>query len=549
MKTKHQSWVVHGYISLQENQDIVELLHAKHKGTLPMEISLTHAFLVASLLLLLYFLSSPRKDLNGHGHLKSIPSPPALPVIGHLHLLKKPLHRSLSALAARYGGGRDGVGLLSLRFGARPVLLVSSAVIAEECFTVHDVALADRPGLASRRLLTDECPSIALSNYGPLWRNLRRIVTVHALSAHRLSLTSAVRATEVRAMVKRLYGRAGATPVSVRETAYEFVVNVIMAMVSGRRMAEEDVRWFMALTEAGLAAAGSANRQDFLPVLRLLDFGRTRRSLAGIAKERRDFGQRLIDEYRRLNPRGDETSSAPRTLLGDVLRQQERSPESYPDVVIRTLCMSMLQAGADTSSSAIEWAMALLLNNPDVLAKAKAEIDAVVGTSRLIQESDLEVLPYLRCIIIETLRLYPLAPNLVPHEASRDCTVTSGQYFIARGTMVLVDVYSIQRDPASWDDPDMFMPERFVGGNVCGQGGKRMMMPFGMGRRKCPGEGLAWRMVGVALAGMLQCFEWGRVGEKVVDMSEGSGLTMHMYVPLVAVCRPRQDMDVMLKSL
>ena len=209
----------------------------------------------------------------------------------------------------------------------------------------------------------------------------------------------------------------------------------------------------------------------------------------------------------------------------------------------------MLQAGADTSSSAIEWAMALLLNNPDVLAKAKTEIDTVVGTSRLIQESDLEVLPYLRCIITETLRLYPLAPNLVPHEASRDCTVTSGQYIIARGTMVLVDVYSIQRDPASWDDPDMFMPERFVGGNVCEQGGKRMMMPFGMGRRKCPGEGLTWRMVGVALAGMLQCFEWGRVGEKVVDMSEGSGLTMHMSVQLVAVCRPRQDMDVMLKSL
>lgn len=211
---------------------------------------------------------------------------------------------------------------------------------------------------------------------------------------------------------------------------------------------------------------------------------------------------------------------------------------------------SMLQAGADTSSSAIDWVMALLLNNPDVLAKAKAEIDVVVGTSRLIQESDLEVLPYLRCIITETLRLYPLSPNLVPHEASCDCTVASGQYIIARCTMVLVDVYSIQRDPASRDDPNMFIPERFMSDKVFGgQGGKRMMMSFGMGRRKCPGEGLAWRTVGVALAGMLQCFKWGRVGEKVVDMSEGSGLTMHMSVPLVAVCRPHQDMDVMLKSL
>ncbi|PUZ67640.1 hypothetical protein GQ55_3G452100 [Panicum hallii var. hallii] len=511
-----------------------------------MEMEISHPLLLASLLLILPFTwllvrllsASPRERSSGHG--RRIPSPPALPVFGHLHLLKKPLHRSLAALATRYG---DGAGLLHLRFGAKPVVLVTSPAVAGECFTAHDVALADRPGLSSRRLLTEDCPAIAMCNYGPLWRQLRRLATVHALCAHRLGATAGARDAEARAMAARLW-RAGPGAVAVKTTAYQFVANVIMAMVAGQRMPEEQVLRFKAMTEAGLAAAGAANRHDSLPVLRLLDFGRTRRRLAGLAKARRQFGQSILDDYRRRHPRGaDAKETASRTVIGDLLR----SPEPLDDVVMRSVCLSLLQAGTDTSSSTIEWAMALLLNNPDVLGKATAEIHSVVGTSRLLQESDLAGLPYLRCVITETLRLKPLAPSHVPHEASRDCVVAGG-YAVARGTMVLVDVYSMQRDPDAWEEPERFLPERFMaGGEVDGE--SRWMMPFGMGRRRCPGEGLALRTVGVALGVMLQCFEWERVGGKEVDMREGSGLTMPMDVPLVALCRPRAEMETLLQRL
>lgn len=318
-----------------------------------MEIS--QAFVFASLLLLLlltwllfHLLSYQAPPPNGDGG-RRIPSPPALPVVGHLHLLKKPLHRSLAALAARYGGG---AGLLLLRFGARPVVLVSSQAAADECFTAHDAALAGRPGLASRRLLTDGCPTIATAGHGARWRHLRRLATVHALCARRLAATSPARDAEARAMAARLYSSsssssaASAVVVGVKPAAYGFVASVIMSMVAGERMAEEDVLRFKAITEAGLAAAGAANRQDFLPFLRLLDFGRARRRLAGIAKERHDFGQRIVDEYRRRHRRrlavaADDSSSSPprRTVIGDLLRQQESSPESYADEVIRTVCL------------------------------------------------------------------------------------------------------------------------------------------------------------------------------------------------------------------
>lgn len=202
-------------------------------------------------------------------------------------------------------------------------------------------------------------------------------------------------------------------------------------------------------------------------------------------------------------------------------------------------------AGTDTSALTLEWAMALLLNNPEALKKARAEIDHYIGYDRLVDEPDLSMLPYLQGIAKETMRLYPAAPLLAARESTSNCTIEG--FDIPSKTMLLVNAWAIHRDPELWDDPDSFKPERYEG--LGDEMYKFKLIPFGLGRRSCPGAGFANREVTLTLATLIQCFEWERVSEDLVDMAEGSGLTMPKGVPLEAMCRVREEMVKVLSEI
>lgn len=189
--------------------------------------------------------------------------------------------------------------------------------------------------------------------------------------------------------------------------------------------------------------------------------------------------------------------------------------------------------------------MTQLLNHPEVLAKAKAEIDTKIGQDRSLQETDIANLSYLQAIISETFRLHPPAPMLLTHYSSHDCTVAG--YNIPRGTMLLVNAWAIHRDPKLWDDPTTFRPERFLGAGNGLQSNK--LIPFGIGRRACPGETMALRFIGLTLGLLIQCYEWKKAGgcEKV-DMTEGGGITIHKVKPLETMCKARPIMDKVLSN-
>ena len=178
--------------------------------------------------------------------------------------------------------------------------------------------------------------------------------------------------------------------------------------------------------------------------------------------------------------------------------------------------------------------MALLLNHPNALNKVKEEIDIHIGQERLIEESDLSKLVYLQNVISETLRLFPAGPLLLPHMASDHCQVEG--FDIPKGTMLLVNAWAIHRDPKAWDNPASFKPERFNGG----ENNNYKLLPFGLGRRACPGIGMANRVLGLTLGLLIQCFDWKRVDEKEVDMVEGLGLSIPKAVPLEAMCQARE---------
>ncbi|PUZ36926.1 hypothetical protein GQ55_9G076300 [Panicum hallii var. hallii] len=498
------------------------------------------AYIAILSLVLLFLLHRLLGLASRNGKNKSMglpPSPPAIPFLGHLHLVKTPFHAALAGLAARHGP------VFSMRMGSRRAVVVSSPDAAKECFTEHDVAFANRPLFPSQKLVSFGGNSLSMASYGPYWRNLRRVAAVQLLSAHRVACMSPVISAEVRAMVRRMDRAAAAAPggaarVQMKRRLFEVSLSVLMETIArtktSRTEADADAgmspeaQVFKQIVDDIVPHLGTANLWDYLPVLRWFDvFGVINKLVAAVS--RRDvFLRRLIDAERRREAAAAATKS---------------EPEVYTDTMIKSLCANMFGAGTETTSTTTEWAMALLLNHPEKIQKAQAEIYAAVGTSSLITPDDVPRLSYIQSIITETLRLYPAAPLLLPHECSADCTV--GGYDVPRGTMLLVNVYAIHRDPAVWEDPSVFWPERFEDGKAEG----RLLMPFGMERRKCPGETFALGTVGLVLGSLLQCFDWDRVDGAMVDMTESGGLTIPMAVPLEAMCRPRAAMHDVLQEL
>ncbi|KAJ8546025.1 hypothetical protein K7X08_018608 [Anisodus acutangulus] len=488
-----------------------------------MEATLLYTSLsILFVLVVLKLLSSKRRQVN-------LPPSPLLklPIIGHLYFLKPPLYRTLAKLSTKYGP------VFSLQLGNRLVVAVSSSSAAEECFTKNDIVFANRPRLMIGKFIGYNYTTLVGSSYGDHWRNLRRLCALEIFSTNRLNNFQPIRQHEIKLLVHRVLQNSGGnfeTPVELKSKLFQMSYNVIMRMVAGKRYYgeeedNEEANHSRELIEEVISYGGASNPVDFLPAIFRLFSRSLEKNLARLGKKMDAFLQDLIDEHRRDKSRN--------TMIDHLLSLQESQPEYYTDQIIKGIILVMLNAGTETSSVTIEWVMSLLLNHPEVLEKARTEIDNHVGKDRLVDESDLPKLKYLQSIISETLRLFPAAPMLVPHESSDDCKVAG--FHVPRGTMLLVNAWAIHRDPLLWEDPESFKPERFEGVEV----ESWKLFPFGMGRRACPGSGLAQRVVGLALGTLVQCFEWKRVSDEKVDLTEGKGLTMPKAEPLMARCKAR----------
>lgn len=190
----------------------------------------------------------------------------------------------------------------------------------------------------------------------------------------------------------------------------------------------------------------------------------------------------------------------------------------------------------DTSATATDWAMSELMRHPAVMKKLQREIESVVGLDQMVEESHLDKMEYLECVVKESMRLHPVAPLLIPHESMEDCELQG--FHIPKKSRLLVNVWAMGRDPDVWANPDAFTPERFIGSDVDLRGRHFQLIPFGSGRRGCPGLQLGLTVVKLVVAQLVHCFDWelpyGMKPEDI-DMCEHFGLVTARAKPLMAI--------------
>ncbi|KAJ9567571.1 hypothetical protein OSB04_003537 [Centaurea solstitialis] len=487
-------------------------------------------FLLISLLLLSLLYLLP-KIIKYRSSFSIPPGPVGLPFIGNLHQINpSSLHTSLWQLSKSYGP------IIFLNFGFIPCVVVSSASLAKEVLRTQDVAFCSRPSFITQRKLSYNGLDVAFAPYNEYWREMKKIITIHLLSAKRIRSSRNIREDEVSHSMKKIHGMAlSSKQVNLSEISMSVMNTILMRVAFGKRYEEDghERRRILRLLGELQAMVTSFFVSDIwpgLPFVGLID------KLMG-NKDRLDkcfqdldlFYQEQIDEH--LDPKNSKPDEEEQDII-DILIQLKKDQVLIPFELtfdhIKAMIADVLVGGTDASTATVVWAMTALVKNPKVMKKAQEEVRSVVGKKDHIDEDDLPKLTYLKAVIKEIMRLYPPSPLLVPRETKKDAILHG--YQIKQKTLVYVNAFAIGRDPESWENPEEFLPERFLASDVDFRGNDFKLIPFGAGRRICPGISMGVITVELLLANLLYLFDWGLpdgMKKEDIDFEAMPGLTMH----------------------
>ncbi|KAJ9559879.1 hypothetical protein OSB04_005039 [Centaurea solstitialis] len=463
------------------------------------------------------------------------PSPSRLPFIGNFHQLGTLPHQSLRSLSLRYGP------LMLVHLGKKPTVVASSAEAAHEIMKTHDIVFASRAESKLTKKLLYNSKTVSAAPYGDHWRQLKSVMVVQLLSTRRVRFFRSVRAEETAQLLRTVTGSCKLhEPVNLSELFVSYTNNVTCQVVLGRKYGEgENGKNFKRLLREFLVTLGSVNIGDFIPYLSWVDrVNGFDAKVERIANEIDEFVEGVVED-RRKKHRDSATNPVDYDNFVDIVLEMQRDETNeilLDKTNVKALLLDAYTAGTDTTATVLEWAMAELFRHPSVMKKAQAEVRAVSGD---LTEEDLEKMTYLKAVIKETLRLHPPLPLLVPNIASKDINIMG--YDIAKGTTVMTNVWAIGRDPKLWDEPEEFRPERFLGSSIDFKGQDFELIPFGAGRRICPGIAFAMSTNENLIANLLHKFDWklanGETG-KDLDMTECPGVAVRKRLPLLAVATP-----------
>ncbi|XP_052182542.1 cytochrome P450 736A117-like [Diospyros lotus] len=470
------------------------------------------------------------------------PSPPKLPIIGNFHQIGSLPHRSLQSLAAKHGP------ILQLQLGSVRTLVISSADAACEVMKTHDLVFSDRHLTPTIKKLMYDAKDVSVAPYGEFWRQLKSVYVLQLLSRKRVESFHRVRAEEVALMVENIRRSSSnsSLPVNLSELFVSLTNDVISRAAFGRKYGEgEGGEKLKRLLKEFLELLGRINIGDWFLWLRWV--GRINgvdAEVERVAKELDEILESVIEERTRLRKeihgRDDESEGSDDFL--DILLgiyTEENASISIDRDSIKSLILTTFAAGTDTTSAFLEWAMTELLRNPRVMKKVQTEVREVLKGTPEITNDDLEKMVYLKAMIKETLRCHPPIPLLVAREARENVKLMG--YDIDAGTTVITNAWAIGRDPTLWDEPEEFRPERFENSDIDFRGYDFQLIPFGAGRRGCPGISFAMVVNELVLANLVHKFEWELPGEakaEELDMAECPGVAIHRRNPLLAVAIP-----------
>ncbi|KAF3442608.1 hypothetical protein FNV43_RR16524 [Rhamnella rubrinervis] len=471
------------------------------------------------------------------------PSPLALPIIGHLHLLAPLPHQALHKLANRYGP------LIHLSLGSNPCVVASSPEVAKEFLKTHEPSFSNRTKGIAVDYLTYGSADFSFAPLGPYWKFMKKLCMSELLGGRTLDQLRPVRRDEIKRFLQLMLKKADASEaVHVGGELTRVTNNVISRMCMSQRCSEDenDADQVRKLVKDTAELTGRFNLSDYIWFCKNMDLQGFGKRLKEVRNNFDAMMERIIKEHEdaRKERKGGGDDGEVKDLLHILLdiSENESSEIRLTKENIKAFILDLFAAGTDTSAITIEWALAELINNPNIMNKARQEIDSVIGKDRLVEETDIANLPYLQAIVKETLRLHPTGP-LIVRESSENTKICG--YDIQEKTQLLVNVWAIGRDPNHWENPLEFKPERFVSEELGSRksqldvrGQHFHLLPFGSGRRGCPGTSLALQIVQTTLGAMIQCFEWkvgGGDDHDLVDMEEGPGLTLPRAHPLVCV--------------